>query len=182
MQGWWQNTSARVSQEFCLKTGRNWHWSQGEDPFLLDLEWNKPVATAHPLGIDIEVPLLQNFKTKSVNLYKIENMIAPWFFYRSLQTSLLPTQSAWLEPWSYLIMFPILDEEYAWRWLIPKSIQSQFCLIGWCMPTLHSGNHGEGNDVERCPNDDFYFSRHPGATSKLYFSHLGWIAKNIDTT
>jgi len=29
--------------------------SEGEDPFLLDLEWNKPLATAHPLGIDIEV-------------------------------------------------------------------------------------------------------------------------------
>jgi len=29
--------------------------SEGEDPFLLDLDWNKPVATTHPLGIDIEV-------------------------------------------------------------------------------------------------------------------------------
>merc|ERR1712130_673793 len=29
--------------------------SEGEDPFALDLEWNKPMAAAHPLGIDIEV-------------------------------------------------------------------------------------------------------------------------------
>merc|ERR1719430_600590 len=29
--------------------------TEGDDPFMLDLEWNKPVATAHPLGIDIEV-------------------------------------------------------------------------------------------------------------------------------
>ena len=30
--------------------------AKGEDPFALDLEWNKPMAAAHPLGIDIEVP------------------------------------------------------------------------------------------------------------------------------
>merc|ERR1719422_1679555 len=29
--------------------------TEGDDPFMLDLEWNKPVATTHPLGIDIEV-------------------------------------------------------------------------------------------------------------------------------
>merc|ERR1719220_497771 len=29
--------------------------TEGNDPFMLDLEWNKPVATTHPLGIDIEV-------------------------------------------------------------------------------------------------------------------------------
>merc|ERR1719445_2286405 len=28
--------------------------TEGDDPFMLDLEWNKPVATTHPLGIDIE--------------------------------------------------------------------------------------------------------------------------------
>ena len=32
-----------------------------DDPFVLDLEWNKPTATTHPLGIDIEV--VPNFKT-----------------------------------------------------------------------------------------------------------------------
>merc|ERR1719350_2486159 len=29
--------------------------TEGDDPFMLDLEWNKPIATTHPLGIDIEV-------------------------------------------------------------------------------------------------------------------------------
>ena len=32
--------------------------TKGDDPFMLDLEWNKPVATTHPLGIDIEVRFL----------------------------------------------------------------------------------------------------------------------------
>ena len=27
----------------------------GDDPFVLDLEWNKPTTSTHPLGIDIEV-------------------------------------------------------------------------------------------------------------------------------
>ena len=37
---------------------------------MLDLEWNKPVATAHPLGIDIEVRF-QKFLAFRSNLFML---------------------------------------------------------------------------------------------------------------
>ena len=77
VQGWWRNTSVRVSPVFenirkisafesvwpLIDSGI---WKSlvkveltlkplGDDPFVLDLEWNKPTTTTHPLGIDIEV-------------------------------------------------------------------------------------------------------------------------------
>ena len=50
-----------------LSEGESGFWkvvdieAKGEDPFALDLEWNKPMAAAHPLGIDIEVAWLLQY-------------------------------------------------------------------------------------------------------------------------
>ena len=74
--------------------------TKGDDPFMLDLEWNKPVATTHPLGIDIEVRF-QKFLAFRSNLFMLVKVTLCMRqfrnegFFRSLQASLLQIHFEW---------------------------------------------------------------------------------------